>query len=395
MATRIAIIGAGVAGCGAARRAAELGADVTVIEQDHPAAGSSGRSAGVYNIQTLDPLDVEIRIRARELFFRLEHDRGLHLSRIGNVRVASEESQLPRLQEVIDLHRRLGADDSILLDRDGLQRLVPDLNVAGLAGGLLGPHDGHLDGQQLCDALLAEATEHGATLRSRTKTTAHHLTTDGHHALELNGEEETFDVVINAAGGWAGRVGHLLGHPVPLLPQVHEVVQVRLPRQLDYVVPMVNLYMPGQAGEALYFRQDGPASLIAGMHTYTVLDHIAVADPDDYRVTVSEDYLVEVAAALTERFHVDDLGFKPGWTGIYPLSPDSKFILGPEDDPTVVTCAGLGGVGVTMGAIAGATAAEWALEGKPTTVPSITALRPDRESLVAARRDLTQSGVHA
>ena len=121
VATRIAIIGAGVAGCGAARRAAELGADVMLIEQNHPGTGSSGRSAGVYNIQTLDPLDVEIRIRARELFFRLERDRGLHLSRIGNVRVATEESQLPRLQEVIDLQHQLGADDSVLLDRDGLR----------------------------------------------------------------------------------------------------------------------------------------------------------------------------------------------------------------------------------------------------------------------------------
>ncbi|MFC8502600.1 NAD(P)/FAD-dependent oxidoreductase [Pedococcus sp. NPDC057267] len=395
MTARIAIIGAGVAGCGAARRAAELGADVTVIEQNHPGTGSSGRSAGVYNIQTLDPLDVEIRIRARELFFRLEKDRDLHLSRIGNVRIATEESQLPRLQEVIDLQHRLGADDSALLDRDGLQRLVPDLNVTGLAGGLLGPHDGHLDGQQLCDALLAEATDHGATLRSRTKVTGHHVTPDGHHALQLNGEEHGFDVVVNAAGGWAGQVGNLLGHQVPLLPQVHEVVQVKLPRQLDYVVPMVNLYMPGQAGEALYFRQDGPDSLIAGMHTYTVLDHIAVADPDDYRAKVSEEYLYEVAEALTERFLVDDLGFKPGWTGIYPLSPDSRFILGPESDSTVVTCAGLGGVGVTMGAIAGATAAEWALEGAPTTVPSITALRPDRPSLAAFRTQPTKNEVRA
>ena len=394
MATRIAIIGAGVAGCGAARRAAELGADVTLIEQAHPGSGSSGRSAGVYNIQTLDPLDVEIRIRARELFFRLERDRGLHLSRIGNVRVATQDSQLPRLQEVIELQRQLGADDSVLLDRAALRRLVPDLRVDDLAGGLLGPNDGHLDGQQLCDALLAEATGLGATLRTRARVSGHQLTADGHHVLEINGDAESYDIVVNAAGPWAGRVGDLLGHPVPLLPQVHEVVQVRLPRELDYAVPMVNLYMPGQAGEALYFRQDGPDSLIAGMHTYTALDHLANADPDDYRSKVSEDYLVEVAEALTERFEVDDLGFKPGWTGIYPLSPDSKFILGPESDPTVVTCAGLGGVGVTMGSIAGATAAEWAIEGTPTTIPSITALRPDREALVAARRQLTPSEVH-
>jgi sarcosine oxidase subunit beta len=389
----IAVIGAGVAGSGAARRAAELGAEVTVLEQDHAGSGSSGRSAGVYNIQTLDPLDVEIRIRARELFFRLERDRDLHLARIGNVRVASHETQLPRLQEVLDLQHRLGAEDSILLDRDGLKSLVPDLRVDDLAGGLLGPNDGHLDGHQLCDALLAEAVDKGATVKTRSKVTAHRVAADGRHALVVNDETLVFDLVINAAGPWAASVGDLLGHPVPLLPQVHEVIQVKLPRTLGYTVPMVNLFMPGQSGEALYFRQDGPDSLIAGMHTYNVLDDVDIADPDNYRARVEEDYLVEVAAALTERFQIDDLGFKPGWTGIYPMSPDTKFILGPESDPTVVTCAGLGGVGVTMGAIAGATAAEWAIQGKPTTVPSITTLIPDRPALAHARAHLATTGM--
>lgn len=378
----IAIIGAGVSGSGAAMRAAQLGADVLVLEQEHAGSGSSGRSAGVYNIQTLDPLDVEIRVRARELFFRLEQDRGLHLSRIGNVRVATDDSQIARLEQVIELQRSLGADDSVLLSRAQLQTVVPDLRTDDLAGGLFGPNDGHLDGHQLCDALLAEAVDAGAEVRPRSTVSADRVTPDGRHVLTVNGSEiEPVDVVINAAGPWAAKVGGLLGHPVPLVPQVHEVIQVRLPRDLGYVVPMVNLYMPGQEGDALYFRQDGPDSLIAGMHTYAVLHDVDTADPDDYRSKVDEDYLVDVAEALNERFLVDDLGFKPGWTGIYPLSPDSKFILGPEADPTVVTCAGLGGVGVTMGAVAGATAAEWAIQGEPTTVPGISALRPDRPEL--------------
>lgn len=384
---KVAVIGGGVAGCGAARRAAQLGAEVVLLEQDHPGSGSSGRSAGVYNIQTLDPLDVEIRIRARELFFQLERDRDLHLARIGNIRVATEAEQMTRLAEVIELQRTLGAEDSLLLDRDELQALVPDLRTDDLVGGLYGPNDGHLDGQMLCGSLLAEAVDAGAAVRNRTKVVQHRVTPDGAHELTTSDETLTVDTVINAAGAWADQVAEILGYRTPVLPQVHEVIQVRLPRDLGYVVPMVNLYMPGQAGEALYFRQDGPDSLIAGMHTYVVLDDIPMADPDQYRAQVSDDYLVEVATALTSRFEVDDLGFKPGWTGLYPLSPDGKFILGPEaHDPTIITCAGLGGVGVTMGAIAGATAAEWAIEGKPTTVPGAEALRPDRLAIQAATR---------
>jgi sarcosine oxidase subunit beta len=380
----IAVIGGGVAGCGAARRAAQLGADVVLLEQEHPGSGSSGRSAGVYNIQTLDPLDVEIRIRARELFFQLERDRGLHLARIGNVRVATRAEHMEKLADVVELQRGLGADDSVLLDRDGLGKLVPELRTDDLEGGLLGPNDGHLDGDMLCGALLADAVDAGAIVHRRTKLLEHEVTAEGGHGLVTSRGTFTVDTVVNAGGPWAGKVASILGYTTPVLPQVHHVIQVRLPRELGYVVPMVNLYMPGQAGEALYFRQDGPDSLIAGMHTYVLLDEIPVADPDGYGTTVPDDYLIEVAGALTDRFLVDDLGFKAGWTGLYPLSPDGRFIVGPEPhDPTLITCAGLGGVGVTMGAIAGATAVEWAIEGKPVTVPGADVLRPDRPTLQA------------
>jgi sarcosine oxidase subunit beta len=142
---------------------------------------------------------------------------------------------------------------------------------------------------------------------------------------------------------------------------------------------MVNLYMPGDQGEALYFRQDGPGTLIAGMHTYVIQQELATADPDHYPQRVTDSYVEQVAAALSDRFLIDDLGFKPGWTGLYPLTVDDKFLVGPhERDPSVIACSGFGGMGVTMGSICGFIAAEWALLGEPVTVPGAGVLLPDR-----------------
>jgi sarcosine oxidase, subunit beta len=375
----IAIIGAGVGGCGAALRAAQLGAsEVVVLEQEHPASGSSGRSAGVYNVQTTDPLNIEIRARARELFFQLEAEHGLHLSRIGNIRVARSRAHMDQLATALDVQRSLGVRDSVLLDRGALQQLVPDLRTGDLAGGLLGPNDGHLDGHQLCDVLIAAARKLGAQVRARTSVVGHDRDRSGRHRLSTTNGDVTTDVIINAAGAWAGRVGAMLGHELPLVPQVHEVVQVQLPRTLGYTVPMVNLYMPGDRGEALYFRQDGPDTLIAGMHTYLIQEQLATADPDHYPRRVTDSYVERVAEALTDRFLVDGLGYKPGWTGLYPLTVDGRFLIGPhEHDPTVVACAGFGGTGVTSGPICGFIAAEWALLGEPVTIAA-GALLPDR-----------------
>lgn len=383
MNTRIAIIGAGTAGSGAARRAAELGAKVTLIERDAPASGSSGRSAAIYNVQTVDPLHIELRMRARELFFRLERDHGLPLKRIGNVRVGWSEADMERLEAVNRTQRELGLGpgDAIILNRQDLQKLVPDLNTSDLAGGLFGPQDGTVNGEIMCQALVNEAIELGAEYK-KANVLGHQVRSDGTHLINTSDGDVVADIVINAAGAWAGIVGELLGQPVPVLPQVHDIVKVSLAKPLGYTVPMVNLYMPGSDGEALYFRQFDETTLLAGFHTYQVLEGHPIADPENFRSEVEPSYVDAVQEAINQRFPVPGMTVQAGWTGLYPCTADEEFIIGPEPaDNSVITCTGLGGVGVTSGAMAGYTAAEWAVQGRPTTISGATRWLPGRESL--------------
>ncbi len=383
---RIAIIGAGTGGCGCARRAAELGAaEVILIERETPAAGSSSRSAGVYNAQTTDPLHIEIRVRARELFFRLNEEGKLPLAKIGNLRPGGTAADVAAFEAALEVQRSLGAHDGQVLDPDAMRRLVPDLKTDDLAGGLFGPNDGHLDGYLLCTALVDEAKEHGAQLLAHAEVTGH-AKRNGAHLLQTTQGEVECDVVVNATGAWAGRIGEMLGHPAGIKPQLHEVVQIKLPRELGYVVPMINTYMPGQAGQGVYFRQDGPDSMIAGLHSYDAVEGLDVADPDAFGPSEGDDYLMEVATLVSERLEVEGLGFKYGWCGLYPISADGQFQVGPyAADPSVAAVAGLGGVGVTSGAILGALAAEWIMLGKPTTLSAANAqaLLPDRPDLAS------------
>jgi sarcosine oxidase subunit beta len=380
---RIAIIGAGTAGCGAARRAAELGAaSVTLVEKSTPASGSSGRSAGVYHVQTLHPIDIEVRIRSRELFYRLEKERALPLHRIGALRVARNSIELNRLNEAMAVQRSFGVTDSRVADPQEIKRLVPDLECSDIAGALYGPNDGTIDGHLLCSALIEEARGFGAHVLTNTKVIGYERR-GGAHVLRTTRGDIECDVVINAAGAWARGVGELLGHRASVNPEVHEIIRVKFPKKLGYVVPFVNFYVPGSAGESIYFRQEGPDSLIAGMHSHDSVPGLLIEDPDDYQPPAREDYLVRVAENLTARLKVEDLGFKEGWFGLYPLSLDGLFQVGPyAADESVLVVAGLGGVGVTTGPTLGAIAAEWALLGKPITIKTADALLPDRKSLL-------------
>lgn len=379
---RIGIIGAGVAGCGAARRAAELGAqEVVLFERNTPACASSSLSAGVFNVQTLDPLDIELRIRSREILTHLQDTRGLHMARIGALRLTTTEADVPRFEKSIAVQRLLGETASRIISRDEIRRIVPDLVCDDIAACLYGPNEGHLDGYMYCNAMLDDARDSGATVRNKTEVIGYERNRSGHVLRTEKGDFEC-DVVINAAGAWAGKVGEMLGHPAPVRPNVHEVIIARLPRPFDYTVPFCNFYIPGQEGESLYFRQDAPDTLVTGLHTYENLAGYAVTDFDFYSPPNSDEYMMTVAEQLYGRLPIDDIGVRSGWFGLYPVSADTRFILGPyKADSTVIAAAGLGGVGVTSGAAVGACAAEWAVLGRLLSVPSAEALLPDRASL--------------
>lgn len=377
----VAVIGAGVAGLSAALRAAELGCEVTVLEREHPASGSSGLSAGIFNINATEPLQVEVRVQTRALLDRFEAENGLHLARIGYLRLARNESHVKLFEQVIALQRELGAEPSEIVDPERVREIVPHLRTDDLVAAIHNPRDGHMDGPLLCGVLAERAEAAGATILHKTRVVGCERGSERRHRLRTGGDPVEADVVVNAAGPWAMEIGELLGHPFPLVNQLHEVIKISLPPAVDYTVPMVQEYIPGEE-EAGYFRQDGPTSMIGGMHTYAALDRLGSADPETYQKAVAWDTWEAVAKRVSGRLMVDGLGFEPGWTGLYPISADGEYVVGPyEADATVIACGGFGGQGLTAGVSVGPLAAEWAVHGEPRSLPGAAAWLPDRPGL--------------
>lgn len=377
----VAVIGAGVAGLSAALRAAELGCEVTVIEREHPAAGSSGLSAGIYNINSTEPLQVEVRVQTRALLDRYEAENGLPLARIGYLRLAREQAHLELFERVVALQRELGVEPSRIVGVEEVREIVPHLRTDDLVGAIHNPLDGHMDGPLLCGVLAERAEAEGATVLHRATVRGCERGGERRHRLLTGGEPVEADVVVNAAGPWAMEVGELLGQPLPLVNQVHEVIKVKLPPVVDYTVPMVQEYIPGEE-EAGYFRQDGPSTMIAGMHTYAALDELGSADPETYQRTVTWGTWEAVAERVSNRLQVEGLGFETGWTGLYPISADGEYVVGPyAADETVIACGGFGGQGLTAGVSVGPLAAEWAVHGEPRGLPGAVAWLPDRPGL--------------
>jgi glycine/D-amino acid oxidase-like deaminating enzyme len=350
-----------------------------VLERSHVSAGSSALSAGVYNVNATDPFHVEIRVRSREIVDALERDHGLHVSRNGHMRLGRSERHLELFEGAVAMQQELGIEPSAIIHPAEARRLVPGLRVDDVIAALYNRLDGHIDGPLTCGVLLDIARSHGGELRSQTAVTRLESGKDRRHRLVVgDGGHVDADVVVNAAGPWAERVGELLGAPLPLTNELHEMLRVRLPEPLARAVPMVQEYIPGD-DKAIYFRQDDPQHLIGGLHTYEA-SGAASEDPDTFRRSVSEDSFLTAAQRIGARLPVAGLGFAPLLTGLYPIGAlDGNPMVGPyRHDPTIVAAGGFGGVGLCYGLSLGRCVAEWVVHGEPRTVPAASRLLPDR-----------------
>jgi sarcosine oxidase subunit beta len=278
------------------------------------------------------------------------------------------------LERSVEVQRELGVTDATVLDRAGLARLVPDMRTGDLAGGLFGPSDGYIDGHLYCSLLADGSTERGGRILGQTEVQGHQRD-NGRHRLETSTGALDCDVVVTAAGGWAGEVGELLGAPVALLPERHQALHVRLPRELEYRMPSVMDYIPSSGSIGLYFRDEGPGRLSAGLHTEEPMD---VVGPGEASRSQALEYTEQVAERFAERLPgLADAQLGDVWAGIYPMSPDGRPVVGREPrDPSIVTVAGAGGSGLQSSPALGALAADWVVHGEPRAIPDAAVLAP-------------------
>jgi sarcosine oxidase subunit beta len=373
----VCVVGAGAIGLCTALALARRGASrVRVIEARHPAAGSSGLSVGIVETQYLDPLDIELRVRSMRFFERLERDHGLGIVRNGYLRLGHTPEELGAFQRSVERQHALGVSDATALDREQIARLVPDLRTDDVLAGLFGPSDGFIDGHLYCTLLAELAAQAGVSLLAGHELLGAEPRPGGGVRLSVTGGKLDCDLVVDAAGPWAGRVAELLGYSLKLAPQRRQAVAVHLPRVLPYAMPSVMDYTPGGGEQGLYFRHEGPGRLIAGLHSEEACD--TSADPDVYARAADEPFLEEVARKLAERLpSLADARLAGGWAGLYPVSPTGRPLVGPlAPGAPAIVAGGAGGSGIQLSPALGELAADWAVEGAPSAVQGAEALTP-------------------
>jgi sarcosine oxidase, subunit beta len=381
MKARVVVIGGGAFGASCFYHLTAKGIhDVVLVEQATLGSGSTGRSAAVVETQYLAPDQVALCAWSIRVFQRLEREHALPFVHHGYLRLGHAGADVSGFHQSVELQRSHGLTDARVIGPDEIARIVPALRVDDVIGALWGPSDGYVDAVRYCEILAGLGRAVGGKFLQGRRATGLRLRGGRVEAVEVDGESIECETVVNASGAWARRLCAALGLSLPVDGYRRQLVQFEPPRPLVAPVPFVIDYVPGVEVEGLYFRDDTPARIVAGLHWEVHGDAERPADPDAFRQAVDWDYAERVAETLAARYRgAADFRVTGGWAGLYPLTPDTRPIVGPTPGiDGLYQALGGGGVGVQISPAIGAIVADLVATGETQVMPDWARYRLDR-----------------
>ena len=240
-----AVIGGGIVGLATAMAlAVERRLSVVVLEaESRLAAHQSGNNSGVIHSGLYcKPGSLKARncVEGREAMYRFCDEHGIRAERCGKLVVATEERELPRLDELERRGRANGLDGLERLGSEGIREREP--HAAGIAG-LWIPQTGVVDFGQVTRAMADVVRGAGGEILTGARVHGCRLLADGILLESVRGE--TFcRSLVNCAGLQSDRVARRSGADpgvaiVPFRGEYYELVPDRrgLVRNLVYPLP--------------------------------------------------------------------------------------------------------------------------------------------------------------
>jgi len=360
----IVVIGAGLIGLGIAFELARRGADVRVIDAREPGAAASWAGAGMLAPYTEDVPHPAFAAFCADSLARFP-------AFVNSVRAASGVDPRLALDGILEAAFDAAGVAGLRarpharwLERDEARMLEPALG-AQVLGASLSPAEGAIDNRRFGRALRAACEAFGVRVEAHAGPVA--LEADARRALGVRGPAGFIpaDVVINAAGAWAGE---LEGVPpearVHVFPVKGQMLALAVPAGLVRRVTWV-------PGAYLVPRDDG--RLLVG----ATVEHAGF----DVRVTASGMRAL-LDATLAAMPSLGDFSVAETWAGLRPASPDGLPYLGATALGGYLVAAGHYRNGILLTPATAAALADVAA-GRPA--PALAAFAPGRAREAAAK----------
>lgn len=295
--------------------------DVLVLERDEtPILHSSGRSAGGLRLQFSSEVNIRLSQYSLERFENFDEEMGVPsgLHQIGYLFLHSNPEQWDGIAAQVELQKSLGVPVQVLSPED-IRELAPYVVVDDLLGATFCPSDGYADPYSVARGYQLRAQAAG--VRILTDTDVIRVLSEGGRVTGVETDRGVFsgNVVLNAAGPWAGELGRRAGVEVPVEPYRRQIYVTTpfddLPGNMPFTIDFAT---------SAYCRREGDR-LLLGM-----------SDPDEpasFNVHTDEAFMYKMITTLVNRVPVlVDAAIHRGWGGLYEVTPDSNAIVGEHPD---------------------------------------------------------------
>lgn len=314
MSQDVVIVGAGVIGLSCAWRIAQRGLGVVVLERDEPGSGASGVAAGMlapvteaeWGEQELLRLNLESAAEWPEFGAELEDASGTDIcfGRSGALVVAADRDDAAELRRLHEFQRSVGLDAEWLAPAR-CRELEPALSPR-IGGGILAPHEHHVDPRAVVAALADAARRAGAEIRPGAEVES----LDPGGVRLRGGERVAGGQVVVAAGCWSAALG-----AVPVRPVKGQIIELRA-RGQRLATRLVRT-------PRCYVVDRGDGRVIVG----------ATVEERGWDTTVTVDGVYTLLEAAWEVLpDVRELEWAGVSAGLRPGTPDNAPLLGRDDD---------------------------------------------------------------
>lgn len=353
----IIIIGGGIVGANLAYQLAVRGTtNITVLERDHVASGSTGRATGGLRQQFAGELDIRFASAGVHFYeqFIQEHaatpppNQPPRFYQYGYLFLCTTPESWQAMQQYVALQRSLGVPTRLLSPAEVRQR-VPQVIVEDVLGATFCPTDGYSDPGTMTRALFHQAQALGVTIREQSPVTG--ITVEHGRVQAVQTPQETYNtpLVINATGAYAALVARLAG--------IND-----LPQDTPMVVDL---------NTGFHFRRRDSAVVIA-MPLPTGREdeqrNQALA-PEAFTLPVDTQFWSQVQAVARRRCPpLADAHIVHTWSGLYEMTPDQHPILGTTEIEGFLCACGFSGHGFMHSPMAAKLLTELILDGASSTL---------------------------
>ncbi len=377
---RVVIVGGGVIGTATAYQLAKRGwNDIVLLERNSLTSGTTWHAAGLITQARPTHGTRAIVQRGIEIFKSLEADTGFSTGYVetGTLHLAMSNDRKEELE-----HMALAAISSgievRMLNPDETLEVHPLLNPDGIVGGLFYPREGRGGAADTTMSLARGATQRGAMIFEKVLATGVRTSNGRVSGVETTDGFIEAEYVVNATGMWGREFGELAGVEVPLQALAHYYIVTEgipgLPRNLPTI----------KSGDDCAYVKDEAGGLLVGFfepNSYAWASSGIPVNKGFIRLPEDWDHLGPYYERMITRLPIlENAGIRLHFSGPESFTPDGFYHLGPAPKlGNYFVAAGFNSTGFLSGPGAGATLADWIIDGRaPLDIPELDPARVQR-----------------